>query len=33
MQLCYYINHENYQPGDSKKALEFVVSLCKKDKN
>lgn len=33
MQHCYYINHENFQPGDSKKAFDFAVSLCKKDKN
>ena len=33
MQHCYYINHKRFQSGDSKKAFDFAVSLCKKDKN
>lgn len=33
MQHCYYINHVRFQSGDSQKAFDFAVSLCKKDKN
>ncbi len=33
MKNCYYINHERFQHGDSLKAFEFAVSLCKKDRN
>lgn len=33
MKHCYYINHERFQKGDSRKAFNFAVSLCKEDRN
>lgn len=33
MKQCFYINHENYQQGDSLKAFKFAVFLCQKDKS
>lgn len=33
MEQLYYLNHERFEPGDTKKAFEFAIQLIKKNKD